>query len=653
MTSGEVDQSAAVAQPHARRWYVLRAAVCSFLVLAVVAVFGQTTDYDFINFDDNIYVYDDSHVARGLTRDGLAWAFSSTHAHFWHPLTTISHMLDVELFGLNRPGGHHLSSVLIHAATAITLFLAILRLTGEIWPSAVVSAIFAVHPLRVESVAWIAERKDVLSGFFFALTLLTYASYVRRPSIVRYLGVALSLSLGLMCKPMLVTVPFVLLLIDYWPLGRPHGPETPPGSFFNGRLLLEKTPLFAIALVASVITVRAQETAIQSTAKFSIQARVANAAVSYVNYLRQTFWPSELAVFYPHPKDGLPEWQVIGAFGVLMLITASVIRARWRRPYLLVGWFWYLGMLVPVIGLTQSGLQARADRFTYLPQIGLLIAIVWWTADVSRNWRSQRWALAPAAVSIVLLLAFLAHRQTGHWRDNETLWTHTLACTGPNSIAHDNLGQFLAKSGRVDEAFGHYKMAVDISPNFEIARYILGNALARRGQIEDAIAQYRKALEINPDYVNAHLALGNLLDSRGQVDEAIFHYQQALRIDPDDAHAHVNLGNDLDSRGQVDEAIFHFRTALKIKPHDADTHYNLGNALANTGRFDEAIFQYQLALEVKPDYTDAHANLGALLARRGQVDEAIDHYQRALEIAPGGVLADKIRRQISELRKAP
>jgi protein O-mannosyl-transferase len=627
-------------------------AVCVFLLLAVLAVFGQTRTHEFIDFDDNVYIYENGHVRGGLTRAGLGWAITSTHAGFWHPSTTISHMLDVELFGLNS-GRHHLISVFIHAATAMMLFLAILRLTREFWPSAVAAALFAIHPLRVESVAWAAERKDVLSGFFFALTMLLYAGYARQPSILRYLAVALSLSLGLMCKPMLVTTPFILLLLDYWPLDRMAGGgwwvagktslhrrrAARHASTALGWLMLEKAPLLVLALATSAVTVGAQEAAIQSTAMFSPQARLANAGVSYVAYLRQMFWPSGLAVFYPHPKDSLPGWQALGAFGLLIAISVSAFLLRQRRPYLLVGWLWYLGMLVPVIGFVQSGEQARADRFTYLPQIGLAIALVWWAADVTRGWRHQRMALAPVVVGIVVILAFIAERQTRHWHDSVTLFNHALACTSPNSTAHHNLAFALAELGQVDDAIVHYRKALEIQPDYARAHVNFGKVLARGGQVDDAIVHYRNALEIKPDYALAQYNLGTALDNRGQVDEAIFHYRKTLEFEPDFLEARNNLGIALTRRGEIGEAIFHYRKVLEAKPDFAQARYNLAVVLAGRGKADEAILHYRKALEVRPDDFETHYNLALALLSLKRVDEAIVHFLKALEIQPDSAKA--------------
>ena len=436
-------------------------AVCCLLALAVAAVFAQTVRHEFINFDDNVYVYDNPPIADGVTAGAIAWSFTSFHASNWHPLTWLSHALDCQLYGPHRPGWHHLTNVVLHAAVAIALFLVLWQMTGNLWPSAFVAAVFAVHPLRVESVAWVAERKDLLSGLFFMLTLGAYLRYVRHPfSWGRYLSVIAVFALGLMAKPMLVTLPFVLLLLDYWPLGRfslrggadilvcqgdggdsgrqeylPHRPAL-------RRLIVEKIPLLALAAASCVVTSLAQHSAIIPIDFAPVSSRIANALFSYVAYVGQFFYPSGLALFYPYPSAGIPLWKVVGAVAVLVGISAAAVLARRRLPYLFVGWFWYVGMLVPVIGLMQVGLQAMADRYTYLPQIGLCIAVTWGAANVAVRWPYRRWVYGVASLSLVAGLMAGAWRQTSYWNNSKTLWTRTLACTTGNVFAHNNLGGF-------------------------------------------------------------------------------------------------------------------------------------------------------------------------------------------------------------------
>ena len=400
--------------------------VCSLLLLAVALVFGQTLRFDFVNYDDNDYVYGNPHVAHGLTARGMTWAFATGHASNWHPLTWLSHMVDCQLYGLKWPGGHHLTNVLLHAASTIILFLVLREMTGQLWPSAFVAALFAIHPLHVESVAWVAERKDVLSGLFFMLTLAAYVRYARRPfSLGRYLLVAALFALGLMAKPMLVTLPFVLLLLDYWPLGRFSPRIAVDGRTENGRgrlsiampLLLEKLPLLSLAAISCVVTVWAQRGAVSSLDVVPFSSRVANAAISYTAYLGQLFHPIGLAVFYPHPKNNVPIGEVFGAFLLMAGIFAAVIASRRKCPYLLVGWLWYVGTLVPVIGLMQVGAQARADRYTYLTQIGLYIAIAWGVSQLSSVWPHRRWVCGATSALVMVLLAICAWGQASYWCD--------------------------------------------------------------------------------------------------------------------------------------------------------------------------------------------------------------------------------------------
>jgi protein O-mannosyl-transferase len=411
-------------------------AICVSLLLAVALVFGQTVGHEFINYDDQQYVYENPQVEGGLTLRGIAWAFTTSHASNWHPLTWLSHMVDCQLYGLHA-GGHHLTNILLHAAAAILLFLVLWRMTGDLWPSAFVAAVFAVHPLRAESVAWVAERKDVLSGLFFLLILWAYVSYARHPfSPIRYLTVVVLFALGLMAKPMLVTLPFLLLLLDYWPLGRIGLPAAGGGSFpFPRRVVVEKIPLLALAIASCMATFLVQVKAVVALDAIPISSRIANALVSYVAYMGNFFYPMGLAVFYPLPASGLPIWKVVGS--TLALTGVSVAAQAWRRrfPYLFVGWFWYLGMFVPVIGLVQVGSHSMADRYTYLPQIGLCLAVTWGVTQIAVSRHYRRWVCGVASVLAVLVLMGIAWRQTSYWRDSETLFTHALACTANNYIA--------------------------------------------------------------------------------------------------------------------------------------------------------------------------------------------------------------------------
>jgi tetratricopeptide (TPR) repeat protein len=556
------------------------------LAALVWIVFGQTLQHEFVNFDDDVYVYQNPMVTGGLTPAAVAWAFTHPHQANWHPLTSLSHILDCQFYGLNA-GGHHFTNVLLHGASAILLFLVLRRMTAALWPSALVAALFAIHPLRVESVAWISERKDVLSGFFFVLTLGAYLRYVRRPkSLLHYLLVLFLFVLGLMSKPMLVTLPFVLLLLDYWPLGRFPEPARFP---IPQRLLLEK--------MSCVITLRVQSEAIQDAQVVPMALRIENAIVSAAAYLAQMVYPANLALCYPYPINGLPPWQIALALLVLVAVSAAAFYWRNQRPWLLTGWFWYLGMLLPVAGLVQVGGQARADRYTYLPQIGVYLLLTWTLVELGERWRNRRLALAGGAAAALAILAACARAQTGYWRNSESLWTRALACTSNNALAESNLGSLLYQDGRLDEALAH-------------------------GQ---------KALEIQPDNVGANNCVGFVLLQKGHVDEAIAHFQTALRARPDYAPAHSNLGMALFQLGRVDEAIAHFRSALEADPTVADIHNNLGAALVQKGQFEEAVADYQKALELRPDYPGACNNLAWVLATSPQA--SIRNGARAVQLA--------------------
>jgi len=647
------------------RWRV--PGICVFLAAIIWVVFGQTLGHEFVNYDDDIYVYENPEVARGLTLQGILWAFTHVRCSNWHPLTWLSHMLDCQFYGLN-PGGHHLTNVLLHTATAVLLFLVLRRMTGFLWRSAFVAAVFAIHPLRVESVAWVAERKDVLSGLFFMLTLWAYARYVTvdRCQVTRpdpassrftfhvsrfYCLVVLFFALGLMCKPMLVTLPLVLLLLDGWPLGRVSRLHSVParqagdkGQVTGGKpstlnpqlsiLVLEKLPLLGLAVASCVVTIFAQTEVIQPFENMSLPLRVGNAAISYAAYLGQMFWPSGLAVLYPFAAGDVGVSKVVLSLVLLAGISGGVFVLRRRCPCLMTGWWWYLIMLTPVIGIVQVGTQSRADRYTYLPQIGLYLLLTWAAADLCAGWRHRRVMLGSLATVVLAALIFCARVQTAYWRNSESLWTHTLACTSDNAVAHNNLGHALFKKGDIDDAFTHFQTALQIKPDLAEAHNNLGDALLKKGQADEAIAHFQKALQINPDYAIAHNNLGNALLQKGQVDEAMAQYQVALQFTPDSTEVHINLGSALLQKGQVDEAMVHFQKALQFTPDSAEAHNNLGIALLKKGRVDEAMVHFQKALQINPESAEIHNNFGNALLQKGRVDEAIAQYQKTLQINP-------------------
>ena len=605
-------------------------AVCLGLLIAVAIVFSQTLRFDFVNFDDTAYVYQNAHVRKGLTWQNFGWAFSHFYQCNWHPLTWLSHMADYQMFGLLWPGGHHLTAVLLHSATVLLLFLVLLRMTGQRWPSAGVAALFAVHPLHVESVAWVAERKDVLSAFFFVLTLAAYVGYVRRPfSVVRYLLVVLCFALGLLAKPMLVTLPFVLLLLDYWPLRRlginppeRSAAEDMPSAASFRQVVLEKIPLLLMAIASCVVTWLAQRGAIKPLDRFPLADRVANALVSYGAYLIQVIWPTGLAAQYPYIEDQ-PAWAVAASLVLLAAISATAIAWRRRFPYLLVGWLWYLGMLIPVIGLVQVGDQARADRYMYLPMIGPALALAWGITEFARTTVRRR-VCGIASAAALAALTFAAWRQADYWHDSEALWTRALSCTRGNWLALNNLGSLCMKTDRLDQAIAYFEAALDVRPNLALTQNNLGLARAAQNDFDAAFSHFRKAIDIDPNNAETHNDFALALAKAGKDGPAITHYEEALRIRPDYAEAHSNYALALQSAGQPDAALDHLRTAVKIWPDDAEACNNLGFALYLKGQLDDAIFYLQRAVVLKPEFGVARQNLAAVKQARAALRRAND-----------------------------
>ena len=587
---------------HRRNLRLMAACVCVCLFVLTWIVFGQTLRYDFVNYDDPRYVYQNTRITSGISLANVAWAFSHIHSENWHPLTTITHMLDCQLYGL-KAGRHHFTNVLLHSFAVVLLFVALERMTGAFWRSAFVSAVFAVHPLHVESVAWIAERKDVLSAFFFMLTLLAYSHYARAPSVGRYLIVALAVALGLMSKPMLVTLPFVLLLLDYWPLER-FQTRRPNSGRRLSQLVLEKTPLIALSAVSSVITFLAQRGAIGWTEQLPVSERISNALVAYVIYIRQMFWPAGLAVFYPHPENRLAVLEIGLAFIVLVGITTAAFVFRKKAPYFVTGWLWYLGMLVPVIGLVQVGWQGHADRYTYLPQIGLYIAITWAVTDFTRTWRFQWMVLSVAALIVVSALSWRCWLQASYWRDSETLFTHALAVTKNNDVAMNNLGIIFLEKGQLDDAISNLQAAIDVRPENAPAHDNLAKALLQKGQVSEAMVHYRKFLEIEPDNVEARNTLGTALIQQGRLREAIGQWQEALAIQPENGNAASNLAWVFsacpdDSIRDGRQAVELAEKALRISGGKIPMIYKvLAAAYAENGRFSDAIETAQRGAEL-------------------------------------------------------
>jgi tetratricopeptide (TPR) repeat protein len=611
--------------------FPLRVAVSLALVVLTAAVFADVRHFGFLSWDDPTYVTENPHVLGGLTWQGVWWAFTTGDAANWHPLTWLSHMLDVQLFGVDG-GRHHLTSLMLHVANVLLLFGALCQLftrrpafarhrasTGRrgdadgisnfnadsVWQCAFVAALFGVHPLHVESVAWISERKDVLSAFFGLSAIWSYATYAQRPSGRRY-AVTLGLfALGLLAKPMLVTLPLVLLLLDVWPLERlSRGARA---------LIVEKLPFFALAAASSVVTflVQRQGGAVGGLGVLGWDVRVENAVLSYVRYLGKCAWPSGLSAFYPYPPQtsaGLALLALAGLAGLTILAARA-----WRRhPYLLVGWLWFVIMLVPVIGLVQVGDQAMADRYTYLPLIGLFLAAAWGAQALAARWRVPRTALGIAAAAIVMACAMAAQSQVATWATNESLWGHALAATPDNYRAHVGLADAAMDAGRPADAVVEYQAAARLVPRAAPVQNSLGLALTAAGRLDDAAAAYAAAVALDPGFADAHDNFGAMLARLGRLDEAIAHYRVAIRIDPSLALAHNNLGLALATRGQVDEGIAECLSAISLKPDDAQWHFQVAAMLEARGRKAEAIEHLRRTIALDPAHTAARQALARL-----------------------------------------
>jgi Flp pilus assembly protein TadD len=579
------------------------------LVVASLAVFAPTLGYRFVNIDDDRCVVRNPPLRAGLTPDGLRWAFTTFETANWQPLTWISYLVDYQVHGL-APGGYHLGNVVLHTANAVLLFLALRWMTAAVWPSALAAALFAVHPLHVESVAWVAERKDVLSTFFWMLALLAYAHYTERPGLGRYLLAAGAFGLGLLAKPMLVTLPCVLLLLDYWPLRR-----------FGVRplhhLIGEKLPLLAMSAVSCGITWYAQREggAVGSLEDYPLAARIGNALVAYGAYVGKAFWPVHLAAFYPHPGAALPAWKAVGAGVGLAAATALAWRQRRRFPYLIVGWFWYLGTLVPVIGLVQVGMQAMADRYTYIPLIGLSLMIAWGLADLAA-WRPEkRAALAWAAGLWLVCLTVLARVQVGYWADSITLWEQVLRVCPESYVAHFNLANLLIANGKAPLAVEHCREALKLKPDDGLLNSNLASALDEAGQREEAEVHHRLAVQFAPNAALAHHRYGIHLAQRPEhLAEAVEQFTEAIRLAPDFADAHFNLGIALGFEGKREESIARLQEAVRLREDSSPFHYRLAMGLQETGRTEEAAAHYRRALEIDPASAEAADRLAWILA---------------------------------------
>jgi tetratricopeptide (TPR) repeat protein len=611
-----------MSDPRSRRAVSVTAAL---IVLGVAIVYAPVRDFGFVTFDDPEYVSKNVHVRPGLRWDGVVWAFTRAWAANWHPLTWLSHMADWSLFGA-WAGGHHLTSVALHATSSVVLLLALVRLTRAPWESAVAAAAFALHPLRVESVAWVSERKDVLATLGWVLAMLAYARYVERPSVARYAAVAAAAGAGLLAKPMVVTLPMALLLLDAWPLRRLASDPW--------RAVLEKLPLLALSVLVAWTTFRVQSEAgaVTSVEAMPMGLRLENALVSYATYVGMTLWPRGLAMFYPLAVFDAATLAVAAL--TLVAITAIAVRERRRRPYLLVGWLWYLGTLVPVIGIVRAGDQAMADRFTYIPSIGLGLMGAWALGEVARRSVPARQAVTAAVAAVLLVWVGAARAQVETWRDDRALYEHALAVTTNNHVAHGNLGLLLLDEGRTDEAIAQFRAAVAANGRASKPHLNLGVGLATKGDHAGALAEYELAVRADPRYATARYNLGLELAEAGRVDEAITQYEESIRLDPEYARPHVNLGLVLAERGRFADAIAHYRTAIALEPDRYEAYNDLAVALERTGAVDEAIDAYRTALRLQPDDARAYFNLGAVLMGQGRVAEAADQYRQVVRLAP-------------------
>jgi len=655
---------AILSQAHRRTFWA-----ALLLALFTLVVFWPAIRSEFTCYDDPDYVTHNPHVQAGLTWPGLSWAFGRLHGEqtYWHPLAWVSHMADCQLFGLN-PVGHHLVNVLLHVLNTVLVFLVFGRMTGVFWRSLVLAALFALHPLQVDTVAWVAERKNLLSTLFWLLTMWAYVRYTdggrmngergREPPASRltrraacyYVLALLFFALGLMCKPVLVTLPFVLLLLDYWPLERlqPSSlaqPVQPPSPLVPRLPLLwlrvaEKAPFILLAIASSVITIashRALKGMMGAAAGLPLEPRVENAVVSYVRYLGKAVWPVRLAVFYPHPVSW-PMGTVILCGLLLAGLSVLAVGSARQRPYLLVGWFWFLGVLVPFIGLLQAGAQAMADRFAYVPLLGLFLAVVWGAGDIAIHWRHRSFALAALATAACLACLALTRRQIEYWKNDETLFRHALAVTEDNDVAHVNLAFRLVNRGALDEAIGHYEAAIRLSPLDADTHSSLAYALARKRRLSEAAAEYEEALRLKPDDGELHNDLGITLAAEGRVDDAIAHYREALRLKADLPQVHYNLGSALMSRGAYAEAAAQFNEVLRVSPDVAAAHYQLGMACLKQQQIPAAVDHWRAAVRLKPQWPDLLNNLAWVLATDPHAElrngaEAVRLALRAAELA--------------------
>ena len=629
----------------------LKVAICIFLMVATFGVYSQIQDHEFINFDDNKLVTESSIVQAGLTYESIIRVFTTTHFDGWAPITSISYMLDYQLYGLNSKG-YLLTNLFFHIVNSLLLFFILSRMTSAIWQSAFVAVVFALHPLNVESVAWVAERKNVLSTFFLLLTLWAYISYAEKPAAKRYSLVFLLFAFALMSKSMVVTLPFVLLLLDYWPLERfklgrreREFKIAQKDKYFNGeknisKLILEKFPLLILSALCSITTLILFEKNGEPVAQdpVSILTILTNVVIAYFEYLWKMLWPKGLAILYAHPGNTLAVWKGVLCGIALLVITTISIKLIRKAPYFVVGWFWYLGTLIPVIGFIPLGQHLIADRYTYLPLIGIFIIIAWGVPELLKEWHYRKNVLKASAGILILTLMPITWIQVSQWKSSITVFKHAIKVTDKKypdfSVAHNNLGNALVAEGNNKEAISHYKMAIKLKPDYAKAYSNLGIALVAEGKNKEAISHYKMAIKIIPDYAMAYSNLGHSLVTEGKIEEAISHYNRAIKLNPDFDQAYNNLGIALVAEGKIEEAISHYKRAIKLNPDFAQAYNNLGNALVAEGKIEEAISHYKRAIKLNPDFAQAHYNLGNVLVAEGKIEEVISHYKRAIKLNP-------------------
>jgi tetratricopeptide (TPR) repeat protein len=633
---------------HFRRPVPLRLLIPFLLIWLTVIAFWQVRHNDFINLDDRVYVTNNAHVKEGLTFKSVYWAFTSTQNGQWNPVACLSHLLDYTLFGLNA-GGHHVTNLLFHIINSLLLFFLLRRMTATLWQSGFVAAIFALHPLHVESVAWIAERRDVLHAFFFLLTIWSYINYLEKPQRGRHISVLLCFVLAVMSKPMAVTLPFTLLLLDYWPLDRVRigekdnmpepftapFPKTIRHNVPISTLVIEKVSLFSVAVVISLFTLFSAwgVKSLSSLETLPLTVRIENATVSYIEYILKTIWPKSLAVLYPHPMT-IPVWKVVCSTLLLLTITILVTLGTRKHPYLIVGWLWYLITLLPVIGLLQAGIQSMADRFMYMPMIGLLMMAIYGISDMCKRWSYKRWALAVLGVLLLISLIVTTRAQVKLWRNSEALFRHTIQVTNNNYLIYNYLGAELLIQGRHQEALIHFNRSLEINPSYADAHCNLGVLLLRQGKYREAISPLHAALQIKPEHVEALTNLGIILSKYGKVKEAMHLFSEAMRINPKFEEAYFNQGNLLLKIEKYEEAIHYFNEALKINPGNSITYNSLGVSSMRSGNAEKAVDYFYKALDINPDDADAHCNLGSLFIQQGKYEKAIFHLTETLRVNP-------------------